>query len=135
MLFTLVYISRETSPMSSKDLEDILSVSRRNNQPAEITGMLIFKNGEFMQALEGKRDDVEKLYRIISQDQRHKDILVLARKEIPQRCFEEWSMGFKHITEENLNGLVDPDSFFSDKNDFNQCNTALNFLSSFYRES
>ena len=134
MLFTLVYISRATGPMSSSELEDILKVSRKNNAETAISGMLIYKDGEFMQALEGKREDVEKLYAVISQDKRHDEILVLARKEIPQRCFADWSMGFKHITAALSNGLVDPDSFFSEKNDFHQGYTALNFLSSFYKD-
>jgi hypothetical protein len=132
MFFTLVYISRATSKMSDQNLEDILTVSRRNNIPSGISGMLIYKDGEFMQALEGKRDDVEKLYELISQDKRHDEILVLARKEIPQRCFADWSMGFKNISSDLAHGLIDPETFFSEKNKFHQGYTALNFLSSFY---
>jgi hypothetical protein len=133
MVFTLIYISSASSAMSEQDLADILSVSRSNNSQTSITGMLLYKNGEFMQALEGNRDDVEKLYEIISQDNRHKDSLVLSRKEIPERSFAEWSMGFKNISAMSHEGLIDPDSFFSAKNDFNQGQTALNFLSSFYK--
>jgi len=133
MLFTLVYISRATKEMSHKDLEDILEVSRRNNSYSAVTGMLIYKNGEFIQALEGKKEIVEDLFKIISKDKRHDDIILLARKDIDHRCFGDWSMGFKNISEISPTGLIDPDSFFSEKNQFQQGNTALNFLSSFYK--
>ena len=132
-MFTLIYISRATSPMATADLEAILKVSRPSNTKKEISGMLIYKDGEFMQALEGKKEDVEQLFNIIAKDKRHDEILVLSRKEIPQRCFAHWSMGFKNISADLPNGLVDPESFFSEKNDFHQGFTALNFLSSFYK--
>ncbi|WDE98980.1 BLUF domain-containing protein [Lentisphaera profundi] len=132
-MFTLIYISRATSPMAPQDLEAILKISRPNNSQKNISGMLIYKNGEFMQALEGKQEDIEKVFTIISKDKRHDEILVLSRKEIPERCFADWSMGFKNLSSNLADGHVDPDSFFSDKNDFNQGFTALNFLSSFYQ--
>ena len=132
-MFTLIYISRTTSPMAPADLEAILKVSRPSNLQKHISGMLIYKDGEFMQALEGKKEDVEKLFNIIAKDKRHDEILVLSRKEVPQRCFSDWSMGFQNISSDLPNGLIDPDSFFSDKNKFHQGLTALNFLSSFYK--
>ena len=131
MLYNLVYISRSTQQMTSKDLDEILKTSRKNNPSSNITGMLVYKDGEFMQALEGKKEDVEELYQRISQDKRHGEILVLVRKEIPDRLFKDWSMGFKNISKED-EGLFDADSFFAEKASFQQGHTALNFLSSFY---
>ena len=134
MIFTLVYISRAKDGLEESDLREILQVSRSNNTGTDISGMLLYKQGEFMQALEGKRQSVESLFERISQDERHSDVLVLARKEIPQRNFDGWSMGFENISGKAQEGMLDPQSFFSQQNDFQQGATALNFLSSFYHD-
>jgi len=118
--------------MSQQDLHDILSVSRPNNTAGSISGMLLYKDGEFMQALEGDKNKLEGLFKAICSDERHKDVIVLSRKEIDERSFPFWSMGFNNLSGQQVTALIDPSSFFAKGNDFEQGNTAYNFLSSFY---
>jgi hypothetical protein len=133
MLFNIIYISRATEAMGQEQLLSLLERSRMNNEKSGITGMLLYRNGEFMQALEGEREVLEELIGRIEKDPRHRDLLVLTRKEIPVAHFADWSMGFSDISGECPEGLVDPDSFFSESNSFRQGNTAWNFLKNFYR--
>ncbi|MFT6996128.1 MAG: hypothetical protein ACJA1P_002875, partial [Maribacter sp.] len=107
-MYYLVYISRAKSTLSDNELLDILQQSKRNNRNLGITGMLISLRNQFMQVLEGERDTVHSLYKIIAVDQRHIDVRILIEGEIPQRNFTNWSMTFQRMRPkafENLTGF------------------------------
>jgi Sensors of blue-light using FAD len=63
--------------LAREQIEQILLVSRRNNEAAEITGALLFSDTNFSQVLEGPRAEVERLYETLNQDPCHKDLLLL----------------------------------------------------------
>lgn len=93
MVHHLLYISEEISPITDVDLEIILERSRTNNQKKELTGILI-KNGTFfIQLLEGKKETVEGLYKVISKDPRHTRVKTLIVFNSTNRLFPTWSMG------------------------------------------
>jgi hypothetical protein len=96
-VFALVYVSTATIRWSDTDLDQLLQQSRKDNFIADITGLLLFKDGNFMQILEGPRDAVLKLLAKIRRDARHQGVLVLFEEETPHREFKDWSMGFKKI--------------------------------------
>ncbi len=54
--------------------------------------MLIAFGGVFMQIMEGPTDVLDKVFARIERDQRHCDLVVLRRVEVPQRLFGGWSM-------------------------------------------
>lgn len=93
-LYTLVYLST-ASALSEEELNSILAVSRRNNARVEVSGALIYCDGNILQVLEGSKDNVFKVYDKIKADRRHRDLIILQSREIPVRNFEEWSMGFR----------------------------------------
>ncbi|MEM7412304.1 MAG: BLUF domain-containing protein [Myxococcota bacterium] len=93
-VFTLVYASAATREMTPEDLAEILAAARKNNRPAGVTGMLLYHEGSFLQALEGDRAVVEALYERIEEDPRHSDAMILFRGDVEERVFERWSMGF-----------------------------------------
>lgn len=97
--------------MSDADLVKILSDSRDNNKIKNITGMLIYGDGTFIQVLEGEEQDVEEVYNKLSADNRHKNLIVLAEGEINKRNFPDWTMGFIAINSndlEELEGYINP---------------------------
>jgi len=51
----LVYVSSATELFSDTQLENLLLRSRQNNSTLGITGMLLYKDGNFMQCLEGPK--------------------------------------------------------------------------------
>jgi len=134
MFYTIVYISSATQDFSEDDLVDLLNISRRNNILDDVTGMLLYRNGEFMQALEGEKCKVESLYKKISQDSRHNDIVVLARKDLVERVFKNWSMGFENLSGSALTKIEGYSDFidvaFKDE-EFRQQETAYNLLKKF----
>ena len=96
-MFYLVYVSEAAESISKEDLLDILAKSRRANAQAGITGMLLFKDGHFMQALEGEEAAVRDLYARIRRDPRHLRIVTLVEGRRGERIFGDWSMGFQDL--------------------------------------
>lgn len=96
-LYHLVYLSAATAEFSEDDLSDILKASRRNNQRRGITGMLLYSDGGFIQALEGPKEEVLDLYEKIEQDPRHSNAIKLLDGPIEERDFSEWEMGFQKV--------------------------------------
>ena len=104
----LVYASSASDAFDVKDLDAILAASRRNNARAGLTGMLLFADGGFIQALEGSRDAVEQTYQRILDDPRHGGVQELFRGETNARQFPDWSMGYRMIEKSDLpRGVVD----------------------------
>ena len=97
MLFHLIYVSTAVLPMSEEDLVDLLNQSRARNERHRITGRLLYKDGHFMQVLEGEEPSVMKIFGDIENDMRHKSVDTLRAKYIQNRDFPDWSMGFRNI--------------------------------------
>jgi hypothetical protein len=96
-MYLAVYVSSAVELFSPEQLESLLKVSRENNQRLNLTGMLLYKDGNFMQLLEGPKAAVTQLMTKIHQDPRHHGMMTLLQQERDQREFPEWSMGFKQI--------------------------------------
>lgn len=97
-LIELIYVSVATEQMFDFELRRILESAVRHNEEDEITGLLLYSKGSFMQVLEGERDTVEAALARIEKDPRHKNLQVIARAEITKRGFSKWSMGFHGVT-------------------------------------
>lgn len=107
-IFQLVYISAANKEFTEQELQELLETARVNNESLDVSGMLLFHQGSFIQALEGPKSAVEDLYNKISEDQRHTETQVLFRGELEERNFESWSMGFYRSAQsatENLEGF------------------------------
>jgi hypothetical protein len=94
----LIYVSTATKPFSESGLLTLLNQSRTNNARIGVTGMLLYKDGNFMPALEGEDEDqVRRLYAKICTGPRHKGILTLLQGAEGNRAFPDWSMGFTNL--------------------------------------
>lgn len=99
-MFYLIYISSATSPMDDDDLKSLLEEVRPKNLHLNVTGILIYQDGSFMQMLEGDKQTVLDLYDEICVDNRHKGVLTMMTGDIKERNFEDWSMGFCNMDKE-----------------------------------
>jgi hypothetical protein len=100
-LFQLVYMS--SLVMNEPEvLSDILDSSVSNNKRSDITGMMLYSDGNVLQILEGNRNSVLETFKSIQLDMRHRGIFVLLEEEITSRRFASWSMGFKQLTKAEL---------------------------------
>jgi len=103
-LISLVYVSHAAKAFSKPDLVDLLIQSRKNNGSLGITGMLLFKDGNFLQVLEGNRIKVHDLYKKIMLDPRHNKFAALFEGVAKERDFPDWSMGFQDLNAPEIAG-------------------------------
>ena len=96
-MYRLIYVSSAVEHFSGQELEDLLKKCRENNSAAGLTGMLLYRDGNFMQCLEGPKDAVCRLELKIKADPRHRGMLTLLQEENAQPEFSGWAMGFKKL--------------------------------------
>ena len=104
-MFSLVYVSSAVRPFSSSELVYLLTQCRTNNTQRGITGMLLYKDGNFMQALEGDELAVRDLHRKIARDPRHRGLLTLLQRTFTERQFPDWSMGFHNLDDPEVHAI------------------------------
>ena len=96
-VFHLIYVSSAVALMSQPALEALLKAARAKNRRLGVTGMLLYHDGNFMQALEGDEPAVLTLAGSIASDPRHKDMQVVVRYATDGREFAEWDMAFHQL--------------------------------------
>jgi len=101
-MYFLIYTSSAIRLMGDGDLMELLDLCRKRNAKDGISGMLLYKEGSFMQALEGEKEKVKRTFERIQRDPRHKDIFLLRERDVESRCFDGWSMGFKSVVASDL---------------------------------
>lgn len=104
-MFRLIYVSTARNLMSKEVLVDILAKAREKNARLGITGMLLYKDGNFLQLLEGEEDNVRALYDTISHDHRHFDSMIILDEPVQERMFADWTMGFHDLEDAGLQSL------------------------------
>ncbi len=105
-LFRIVYLSRNQMPGTPEQVEAevdaILAVSRGNNLPVGVGGVLLFNNGCFLQVLEGDYTQVSATFERIQRDLRHDQVIVLDAGYPAERLFTDWSMAFVGLNADDV---------------------------------
>ena len=93
-IYQLVYISRITSTglSSPSTLNDISETAIKRNRDDNITGILCYGNGYFLQCVEGSEQALTNLKNRLLVDDRHKELKILDFSEITERRFASWSL-------------------------------------------
>ncbi|RYY02331.1 MAG: BLUF domain-containing protein [Gammaproteobacteria bacterium] len=134
-MICMVYISSAVLGLSDREIGGIVKVAQRNNEELNITGILLYNGGSFMQLIEGEDEKVERLYERIKNDPRHTNVTLLLKEKITHKNFERWFMGFRDV-QNFIN--IEPEiasSFLNDEFNFsiheNNPHRALTFLNTF----
>lgn len=104
-LDSLVYVSSAVRLLSPEEIEYLLRRARERNLEYGITGVLLYIGGNFMQYIEGPRDNLDIIYKIIREDEQHSGIILVSREAVDSRHFGEWSMAFQT---KDVKGFVGP---------------------------
>jgi hypothetical protein len=92
-LITYVYCSHATPAMTTAEIPRIIQSAEKYNPDLEITGMLTYGGGMFLQWLEGPHHSVHELMGWIRKDPRHECILQLhSLSGLQDRLYPGWSM-------------------------------------------
>jgi hypothetical protein len=112
-MYSLLYVSSAATAFSAEDLRALLKLARENNTRLDVTGMLLYKDGNFMQLLEGEESAVQGLYDKIVRDPRHKGALTLLKGNVEERSFGQWSMGFRELKSATDSGVPGYNDFLN----------------------
>ena len=93
----------------------LLNQARTRNERLGITGMLLYSDCRFVQALEGEKETVLSLYKDIQDDARHYNLTTLAENSISKRMFPDWTMGYKNIDLEQYRNIPGLSLFLDDE--------------------
>lgn len=91
----VVYLSTATSLPSVATLDAILADSRGWNADHDVTGLLLYHDGSFLQCLEGPEAGVEATYQKIMTASQHAGMIRLMDERAEVRLFPDWSMAFE----------------------------------------
>ena len=103
IVYTSVYSG--LSENLNRDVYAILTVSRRNNFSAGITGVIFCHDGRFLQFLEGEEKSLRQLMDRVTADERHTEIRSLFDEPIQSRGFADWSMDYFDVTRDEAISL------------------------------
>ena len=101
----LIYTSQAIEPFNKRKLLDLLHESRSYNGIDSITGLLMHKEGFFLQVFEGEPSVIENLLNRILNDTRHTKIEVVQDCPAINRLFSNWTMGCLDFDEPELSLL------------------------------
>jgi len=88
----LTYKSVATATPRASDIDLLASKARARNRSLDVTGMLLFENGCFLQTLEGPPEAVGAVWSSIQRDERHDHIEVLSKHMAAARLFSDWNL-------------------------------------------
>ena len=100
-----IYFSKSTEFFNESSLPILLEQWRDYNTKANITGILLYVRGSFIQVLEGEAQAVETLFNHIQTDPRHTDVIRVMNRPIVQRLFPDWTMGYEIVTSRQMEGI------------------------------
>lgn len=93
-IYQILYRSKAAYCPSEAQLQELLMLARLHNSGQQITGLLLYSAGLFVQVMEGPEEAVRELYARIQRDPRHTRVETVSEGLLPRRQFAEWSMDF-----------------------------------------
>lgn len=106
-LLQLIYVSAAKHLMDEVELAELLERCRRANAIHNITGMLLYRDGDFMQVIEGPAHAINQLEQNLESDTSHHRMTVLVKEPINTREFPKWTMGYTTVTPSQIEGFTD----------------------------
>ena len=83
--------------LSVSELEHLRKRAEARNVEEDVTGVLLYSDGSFMQYLEGPAAGLSRVYGFIKADRLHYGVIDLLREPIHEREFAGWSMTFRDV--------------------------------------
>jgi diguanylate cyclase (GGDEF)-like protein/PAS domain S-box-containing protein len=94
----LIYVSRATRPVSPEELDALQKHAQASNRAAGISGCLVYRDGCFMQMLEGQREALFALRDKVKADTRHGDFRLVIEGPTTRRMFRDWGMILRDLS-------------------------------------
>jgi EAL domain-containing protein (putative c-di-GMP-specific phosphodiesterase class I) len=96
-LYFVLYVSRARHRLEPAERAQLLTQANKANRIVGISGCLLYRDGCFMQMLEGTKEQLEVLLDRIRCDQRHHGLRIIAEGPIRRRIFSDWGMVWRDL--------------------------------------
>ena len=104
-LVSVLYVSSMCIAYTDIEMAYIVEKFQKANNIHNISGMLVYSNGNVMQYIEGSKNDIERLYKNIKSDPMHKNVITLLYEYTKERIFPDWCLNYKVIKEDKFNEI------------------------------
>ena len=106
MYKAIAYVSQVSENISEEEIDKILEKSEEYNKNNDVTGILLFSEGNFLQVIEGKKEIVDPLFDKIKADYRHQGLIIIFNRPIQRAELNGYKADFitqhKRINDENV---------------------------------
>jgi hypothetical protein len=103
-LIHVIFVGSAASDFSEHDTVKFLNEARKANRKHDVSGMMLYIGGCFLQLLEGEAAKVDSVCRMIFRDKR--EMRKILREPIAEREFPEWTMGFEAVAPHEVARLL-----------------------------
>lgn len=94
-LIHAIYASSDIPGTTEHEILKFVSQARSANREHDVSGMMLYIGGSFLQLLEGEPANVNAVCGKIFRDKR--EMRVILREDIAEREFPDWTMGFEAV--------------------------------------
>ena len=94
-LIHAIYASSEVAGISEHEILKFVKQARSANREHDVSGMMLYIGGSFLQLLEGEPANVDAVGKKIFHDKRAMRLIL--REPIEEREFPDWTMGFEAV--------------------------------------
>jgi hypothetical protein len=97
-----IYTSKAKKQFNKRNLLDLLHDSRAYNKIDSISGVLMYRQGIFLQVIEGESEIIDDLLTRIKRDPRHSEFKIIFDSSVNSRFFSNWAMGCADLDQPEL---------------------------------
>jgi hypothetical protein len=96
-MYTICYVSSARVGITQEELTNLFGITEENNSAHNITGILLYESGKFLQVLEGNEVVLKNLFEKIEADSRHNNIFVILNQKCKRKIFENYASRFSIV--------------------------------------
>lgn len=89
-----INLSSVSPELPEKEIEDVLKYTQAWNNSHEITGLLLYSDGNFFQVMEGEKSKIDNLFNQIKVDRRYQNIIKIFERPIHREAFDGYESDF-----------------------------------------
>lgn len=109
MRFAISYVSTASRDLPQAEIVKILEETQLRNNKHGVNGLLVYSSGNFFEVIEGEIMMIQELFKIIKEDSRHKNIIMIFEKELDKPLFKDTDAHF--ISENTLHRPMEAENF------------------------
>ncbi len=109
-LIHVIFVSTVVPDIQEHDILKFLKQARTANRKYDVSGMLLYVGGRFVQLLEGEPGMVDAVSSTIFRDKRN--MRPILREAVLEREFPDWTMGFATVDAVEAGELLGDAQFF-----------------------